>query len=132
MAKPQHASSRRTKTGRRSKPATPRHERAALGSETPTAEAATVGWMLALFATLSAELLGMLTRWLAFQQIAPEPLRVLSGTLLLVAVFAGLVTLVLTPVTLKLRRVPPPTPILALALVSAIVPLVTVLILVFR
>jgi hypothetical protein len=88
--------------------------------------------MLSLLATLIAQIVGILIRLLMMQVGDSPRLRVLSGTLLLVAVLAGLTTLLLTPVTLKFRRVPPPRPIVVSAVIIGLIPLVTVAILVFR
>jgi hypothetical protein len=88
--------------------------------------------MLALQATLLAEVLGILIRVLIFQLGVSPRLQVMSGTLLFVAVVAGLTTLVLTPLTVRLRPQPPPRPVVISALIAGLIPLVTVLILTFR
>lgn len=88
--------------------------------------------MLSLLATLIAEVLGILIRLLMLQRGGSDRLQVLSGTLLLVAVLAGVLTLILTPVTLRLRNIPPPYPIVVSAVVIGLIPLATVLILVLR
>ncbi len=95
-------------------------------------EVVTVAWMLSLLAALIAEVLGILSRFLMLQVGTSDRLQVLSGTLLLVAVLAGLCTLLLTPVTLKLREVPPPRPIVVSAIVIGLIPLLTVTAILFR
>lgn len=96
------------------------------------AEAATVAWMLSLFATLMAEGLGLAFRILGIQSGLNAQLYTLSGTLLLCAALSGLILLLLTPLTLKLRKTRPPTPIVVTAVVAGLVPLVTIAILVAR
>ena len=95
------------------------------------ADAATVAWMLTLMSTLSAEALGLVTRGLALGG-GSERLQVLSGTLLLVAVLSGVILLVLTGITLRVRRNPPPRPIVVLSIVSGCLPMVTTALIVSR
>ena len=101
-------------------------------AESKSAEAVTVAWVLTLMSTLAAEALGVLTRALAVSYGPAPQFQVLSGTFLLVAVIAGLVTLVLTIVTVKVRRVPPPRPLVTLAIVSGVVPWITIGLLLWR
>jgi hypothetical protein len=85
----------------------------------------TVIWMLALLATLLSEVVGILIRLFGLRIGFSARLQVLSGTLLTVALLSGLATLLLTPVTLKLRRVPPPRPVVVSAVIAGLVPLLT-------
>ncbi len=85
-----------------------------------------------MLATLSAQVLGIFTRWLAVRFGASERLGILSGTLLLVALLAGTATLGLTVLTLRLRAVPPPRPIVVAAVVSGIIPWLTLCLIVSR
>ncbi|MCA9148768.1 MAG: hypothetical protein KDA92_05695 [Planctomycetales bacterium] len=101
------------------------------GAESQMADAATVAWMLTLMSTLSAEALGLVTRGLALGG-GSERLQVLSGTLLLVAVLSGVILLVLTGITLRVRRNPPPRPIVVLSIVSGCLPMVTTALIVSR
>lgn len=100
--------------------------------ETRTAEAVTVAWMLALLATGAAETAGLMTRVLLWHAEGIGRLRVqsLSAALLGIAVVAGLVTVGLTPLTLKLRRSAPPRVIVVIALVAGLLPLVTLIVLI--
>ncbi len=100
--------------------------------ESRTAEAATVAWMLSLLATLAAEGVGVGSRvW--FVLAGPsERARVLSVTFLLIALLAGLITLALTPITLKVRRVAPPRSMVTIALVVGCLPLLTFLLIWLR
>jgi hypothetical protein len=95
--------------------------------ESRTAEAVTVAWMLSLMATLAAELVGVGAR-IALVLLGPsDKARVLSAAFLVVALLAGLITLVLTPVTLKVRRVAPPRFVVTAAVVIGCLPLVTLM-----
>lgn len=86
-----------------------------------------MAWMLSLLATFIAEVLGILIQLLTWRIGVSDRLQILAGTLLVVALVAGLVTLLLTPLTLKLRTTPPPRPIVVSALIAGIIPIVTVL-----
>ena len=93
--------------------------------ESRTAEAATVAWMLSLMSTVAAECGGILVRLLIMANDASERLQVLSTTLLLVAFIAGGITVILTPVVSRLRRVAPPKAIVIVAYTMGVVPLAT-------
>jgi hypothetical protein len=110
----------------------PRPVRPVANNPSDRGEVVTVMWMLALSATLLSEGLGILIRLFALQAGISARLQLLSGTLLTVALLSGLVTLVLTPVTLKLRRVPPPPPVVVSAVVAGIVPILTAWMLTMR
>ena len=100
--------------------------------ESRTAEAATVAWMLSLLATLAAEVVGVGARVILILLGPSERARVLSATFLLVALLAGLITLALTPITLKVRRVAPPRSLVTIALVVGCLPLLTFLLIWLR
>jgi hypothetical protein len=100
--------------------------------ESRTAEAVTVAWTLCLLATLVAEAGALLSRAYLVLFSGPLWLQVLSGVLLFVALVAGLVTLALTPMTWRLRRVPPPRAIVVVAVAAGLMPLVAVVARVIR
>lgn len=100
----------------------------ATSQETQTAEAMTVFWMLSALIAVSAQALGVLLQLFLRQQEKPEAwLLVSSRTLLLVSFLTGLLTLVLTPLVLRSRTVPPPRPIVIGAVVAGVMSLVTAL-----
>lgn len=110
----------------------PQSSRPAAVPESRAAEAVTVAWMLCFLATVLAEALGLLTRMAMAFGVEMAAIRVLSITLLLVALLSGLVTLVLTPVAIKLRRHAPPRPVIIMACVTGILPLLTLVLLSLR
>ncbi len=94
--------------------------------ETQAAEAITVFWMVSALAAVSAQALGLVLQLYMRQQEKPEAwLVVASRTLLLVAFVAGVMTLVLTPLVLRSRTVPPPRPIIVGAVLAGVMSLVT-------
>ena len=97
-------------------------------AESRQAEFVTVAWMLAMLSTLAAEVVGIVVQLLIIAESATPPLRLLSGTMLIVAFVSGFVTLGLTPVVLKVRKVAPPRPIIAAACVIGIIPIATMVI----
>lgn len=97
---------------------------AAAPEETRASLAVTVAWMLGALATFIAEVVGVLVKTVvAVTQSAPTWLQVVSEILFFVASITGFVTLLITPVCLKVRHVPPPKPITLLVIVIASMPL---------
>lgn len=124
--------SRARNTHSRSKRPSKRPPLPAGGPTSTTAELTTVAWMLAMLSALLSEVLGILIRLLSVQFGASHRLELLSNVLLLVALVAGLVTLVLTPITLHVRSIRPPSVITISAVVIGAIPLVTVVLLMWR
>ncbi|MBX3412982.1 MAG: hypothetical protein KF708_09870 [Pirellulales bacterium] len=106
-----------------------RDERSAGESvETRLADFFTVGWMLTVMMTCLCEVgafaLGVFLRY----SEGGTNFELLRGMLLFAAVVLGLVTLILTAVVWRLRRVPPPTSVTLFAIVVAVVPMLTMII----
>ena len=97
-------------------------------NESKSAVAITVAWMMAALATFMAELAGIAAQAGVSAGWEGEFLRLISRVLLFVACFTGVMTLILTPVTLKVRRAAPPSEIVFGALVVGAAPLVIFLI----
>jgi hypothetical protein len=77
-------------------------------------------------ATMLAEMTGLAMRGLVVLGRPPDFVRILADVMLFVALIAGMMTLTLTPVVLRLRRVAPPRVIVAIAVVTGLVPLAVV------
>lgn len=77
--------------------------------------------MLSLMATILAELVGFATRILFVWQ-SSDLMRVVSSLMLLVAMVSGVATLIMTPIVLRTRRQPPPRPIVIVAIVAGVLP----------
>ncbi len=109
----------------RKKKSKKRPARTSAPAESRSAEAATVFWMTSLLATVLAEGAGLTAR-LVMVLVEPfEPLAMLSNLLLLIAAVTGLLCLVMTPVVLRVREVPPPTAITRFAVAASILPIAT-------
>jgi hypothetical protein len=116
---------RLTQKNRRSKkprPATPADPDA---GESRGAVALTVAWMLLALSTLAAQVVALAV-WL-FARTAgvpgrPNYLMLVPTTLMMVALFTGILVLVLTPLTYRVRRAPPPLSITIGAIVVALLP----------
>lgn len=91
-------------------------------AESRTAVAATVAWMLALVATVLAEVLGLACQLYSVLVEASDLMRVLAAVMLYVACLAGLVTLVMIPIVLHVAQHPPPRVILRVAAVAGSLP----------
>jgi hypothetical protein len=92
-------------------------------------ETLTIGWMLMVFTTLACEVIAALAYWYVMQfDRQAETVDLLSHLLLFAACLIGLLSLLLCPVVLRARRVPPPRAVVVFSLVVALAPLVSVLI----
>ena len=91
-----------------------------------------MAWMLAMLATLVAEVFGIAARALLMFVGSSEWVRVFSVTLLLVALLSGLTTLGLTPIAIRVRRSAPPRAIVVTAVIIGWMPLVTLALLWIR
>ncbi len=110
---------------KKSKKRVPRHLVEA--AESRSALSATVAWTLSLMSTLVAEVMGFLSR-LYTKLVEPNDLLTVMGAIMLfVALIAGLVTLGLTPVVLKLAKKRPPQVIVQLACVAGALPILVIL-----
>lgn len=111
---------KRRKKGRQPPPRHPAESRAA--------DAVTVLWMLAVMTTLLCELGAAAANWYAATNPDAAKIEALLVVLLFGAVVNGSLTLVLTPVVLKVRRVPPPRGITVFAVVVGAAPWVVLLV----
>jgi hypothetical protein len=98
-----------------------------LPAETRAAEAATVGWMLSAMVALVCELGWVALRWWLTAHPGGQVLPALADLLFFSALVVGTVTLLLTPVVLRSRRVLPPRGITVFAVVVGAAPLLTLL-----
>jgi hypothetical protein len=98
--------------------------RAAVQTETRVSIMVTVGWMLGALATLAAEVFGVVVNTIVVvTQSAPAWMQAVSKILFFTASITGLVTLLITPVCLRIRHAPPPKPITLLVIVITTTPL---------
>lgn len=84
-------------------------------------EVLTIGWMLTVITTLGCEVGFVLARWASGG--GEGSLMVLSQLLLFSALVIGIIALLITPVVLSSRRLPPPSGITVFAIVVAAAPL---------
>jgi hypothetical protein len=97
--------------------------------ETRASLMVTVVWMLGTLCTFGAEVVGVFVNTIVVvTQSAPTWLQAVSETLFMVALITGLMSLVITPVCLKIRHAPPPKPITLLAVAIATMPLLTLVV----
>lgn len=80
----------------------------------------TVFWLLSALAAISSQAIGLVLHLvLRSQPQTAQWLLLPARTLLVVAFVSGVVALILTPVTLHVRKTPPPRPILIAVLIAA-------------
>lgn len=92
--------------------------------EPGTIEVLTIGWMLMVVTTLVCEVGSAVARLAA--GINEGPLQMLSELLLFAALVIGFIGLLVTPVVLRSRRAPPPSGVVAFAVVVTAAPFVMV------
>ncbi len=96
-------------------------------AESRTAVAATVAWMLALMATVFAEVLGLTCQLYTRMAENLAVVRVLATVMLFVACLAGLITLVMTPIVLHVAEKRPPRMIVLVAVLAGSLPLLVII-----
>jgi hypothetical protein len=94
--------------------------------ESRLAEALTVGWVVAALSTLVCELATVAARLYLRQAPYNAPIAALADLTLFAALAIGIFTLLLTPMVLKLRRLPPPRGVTTLAVAIGLAPLATI------
>lgn len=90
--------------------------------ESRAAEGVTVAWMLCMLATIAAEFTGVMVRLVMLLGGGSPMLEAFSATMLGVAAMAGLITLMLTPVAIRMRIQRPPSGIIYTAIAAGAVP----------
>lgn len=93
-------------------------------SEPRTVEVLTVGWMLTVVTTLACEIGFVVSR--AMAGVSEGPLMILSQLLLFAALVIGTIALLMTPVVVRSRRLPPPAGVTVFAVTVAAAPLALV------
>ena len=97
--------------------------------ESRASVAVTVAWMLALLATLAAEVIAIPATIIS--RLNPQPLGEgvttahIAELFLFLALVSGLLSAGLVPVVYRVRTIPPPRAIVIAALVAAAVPPIT-------
>ena len=93
--------------------------------ESRGAVALTVAWMLLALSTLAAQVMAVAV-WMFARTVGipgrPNYLMLVPTTLMMVALFTGILVLVLTPLAYRVRRAPPPLSITVGAIVVALLP----------
>lgn len=107
--------------------------KASLPIEDRRSEAVTVAWMLAIIATLGAEIVGGVSliataNWNA----AAETRSPIPGLMLFIAVVTGVVCLLLTPLVHRFRRTLPPASIQFVAVTASVLPILVAIMMLLR
>lgn len=100
--------------------------------ETRAAEFVTVAWMLSTLVTLAAECLAGVGFLLLDPPADPDDVRLatlLPALLLYISIITGIVCLLLSPITHRVRKVPPPRSVTVVAAIIGSAPLVTLVVL---
>lgn len=101
-----------------------KRKKAAVTGDARSIEVLTVGWMLMVVTTLVCEV-----AFAAIRIVGPRPesrLAILANLFLFAAMVIGLLLLLITPVVLRGRRVPPPQGITVFAVVVGLAPVAMV------
>lgn len=96
-------------------------------AEDLTAEALTIGWLLAVLTTLLCEIGAVIAFWLGAQRVP-----VMGGLLLFSALVIGLCSIGLGELVRRYRRVPAPRGVTVFALMVGLLPIVAAIINAFR
>ena len=101
------------------------HHDRELKRESRTAIAATVGWMLSVLSTFVGQLVVVAGTIVERLHLLGETASLMLNTLAVATVVTCLIALLLMPIALKLREIPPPRSMLAVAIVIGIMPLLS-------
>ena len=104
----------------------PKQVRPAVASEARVADAMTVGWMLTAITALVCQAGLVVVRAAEHYQPEVAALGVLGELLLFAALVFGVISLVLAPIVLRLRRTPVPPGITIFAVAVGLTPLAIV------
>ena len=119
------AKGRKTRHKQRPRPAVPR--------ESPAAETLTVAWMVTVMATLLGQVAALGIQLYvrlggaSLNDMMRANVEMIASVLLFVAGVTGLLCLILAPLAYRCRQVPPPWTVTLLAVVIAVIPIVTIL-----
>ena len=97
-------------------------------TETRTSEAATIAWSLTVITVLGCDLGAIAASFLAGANPESVLIALLFESLTFAAVVIGVISLMLLPVVLKVRRQPPPRAFTAFAVLVAAAPIVAVVV----
>lgn len=100
---------------------------------TRSVEALTIGWMMMVFTALACELIALLS-WLYLVQVDRQAaaIQLMCNLFIFAAAVIGLFSLLVCPVVLRSRRVPPPRSIVVFSLVVGFAPLIALMLLSIR
>jgi hypothetical protein len=99
---------------------------AVTAGESRVADAMTVGWMLTVMTALVCQASLVIVRAVEHYQTDVEALGLLGELLLFAALASGVISLLLAPVVLRLRRTPVPPGIIVFAFAVGLTPLAIV------
>jgi hypothetical protein len=92
----------------------------ALDAESQGAEVMTVAWMISILSVAVCDFGAGITR--LFLDSDLQTLGLLSGVLYFAALTIGLISLILLPIVLKSRRVPPPRGLVVFGVAVSVIP----------
>lgn len=101
-----------------------KHQVQEFSRESPTAIAVTVGWMVSILSTFVGQLVVLTGTMVECLNLLSEKATMLLNMLAATTIVTGLVAMLVTPVALKLRKVPPPRSVLVVAMVMGVLPLI--------
>jgi hypothetical protein len=105
------------------KPSAPRYS-----EETRTGDATTVAWIVTVVMTMACDLGAAAAHYFSTGYANAGGVLMFRELLLFSGALIGIISLMLLPVMLKVRRVPPPTGVLAFAIFVTAAPLVALVV----
>jgi hypothetical protein len=95
--------------------------------ETRTGDATTVAWVVSVIMVLLCDIGAAAAHYWSRDYANPGGIALFKELLLFSGAAIGFVSLVLLPIMLKVRRVPPPTGIMVFAVCVAVAPMIAIL-----
>ena len=96
-------------------------------SESRSSDALTVAWTVSLTAVLLCNAVVLLAAWAVDQEIGGDQINVFLELVLFFGATTGILSLVLLPMVMRVRRVPPPQGLVVFGICIAAAPVLVVL-----
>ena len=101
-------------------------------AEAPTAEFLTIAWLLTVMTTLGCEVGYFVVTMISNWRVDAKWLELLAGVLMFAALVTGLMSVGMLFAVRRMRKIPPPTPIVIFSVIVGVTPILLAIARAFR
>ena len=101
-------------------------------AEAPTAEFLTIAWLLTVMTTLACEVGYFVVTMISNWRVDAKWLELLAGVLMFAALVTGLMSVGMLFAVRRMRKIPPPTPIVIFSVIVGVTPILLAIARAFR